>query len=436
MNSFSADELYALAGKAFEAIGDATKRKVTHSLPDILKCGLAIFSQKCPSLFAFDRDFRADGALAKNYRALYGISSVASDTQIRERLDRIDPAELHDAFKVLHQRAKESGVYRDFLLDDDSLIIAIDGTGFFSSSKVNCRHCLEKKSRSGEITYSHQALCAVIVHPERSHVFPFPPEFICNDDGATKNDSERNAAKRLLARLKADYPNLKATIVEDALSSNAPHIQLLRELGWSFVIGAKPGDHAFLFRQVEAAREDGSLDCFRSQEDGVKYEIECINDVELNKSSGEKVNFLLVKVTSKKGKTTTFSWVTDIEVDRENWKRLMRIGRSRWKIENETFNTLKNQGYSFEHNFGHGYEHLCNMFGMLMFLQFFIDQLMSYGWAPFQEARQKRVTYYDLWNSLRVFFASLPLENWTQLFEVIAGKRQLQFAALTQSDTS
>ena len=436
MPSFSADELYALAGKSFEKIADKAKRDVTHSLPDILMCGLAIFSQKCPSLFAFDRDFRGDDELTNNFKALYGIKTVASDTQIRDRLDRINPAELHGAFETLHEHAKSLGVFKDFQFDGDTHVIAVDGTGFFSSSDVHCNHCLQKKSRSGEITYSHQALCAVMVHPEHSHVFPFPPEFICNEDGATKNDSERNAAKRLLTRLRADYPDLKALVVEDGLSSNAPHIQLLRELAMSFVIGAKPGDHAFLFNQVEMARENGALDSFRSQDDGIKYQVEILNDVELNKSSQERVNFILVKVSNKKGKTTTFSWVTDIELTRGNWKKIMRVGRSRWKIENETFNTLKNQGYSFEHNFGHGYEHLCNTFGMLMFLQFFIDQLMSYGWGPFQEARRKQATYYDLWQRLRSFFAAVPLENWTQLFEVLSGKRRLQVVSLEHGNTS
>ena len=56
----------------------------------------------------------------------------------------------------------------------------------------------------------------------------------------------------------------------------------------------------------------------------------------------------------------TFSWVTDIPITDENIVQLMKAGRARWKIENETFNTLKNQGYEFEHNFGHGKRNLCN----------------------------------------------------------------------------
>ena len=45
-----------------------------------------------------------------------------------------------------------------------------------------------------------------------------------------------------------------------------------------------------------------------------------------------------------------FSWVTDLTITRDNARHLIRGGRARWKFENETFNTLMNPGYHFEHN--------------------------------------------------------------------------------------
>ena len=55
----------------------------------------------------------------------------------------------------------------------------------------------------------------------------------------------------------------------------------------------------------------------------------------------------------------------------------MRGGRARWKIENETFNTLKNLGYNFEHNYGHGKKYLSTVFGLLMMLAFLLDQIQE-----------------------------------------------------------
>ena len=78
-----------------------------------------------------------------------------------------------------------------------------------------------------------------------------------------------------------------------------------------------------------------------------------------------------------------FSWVTDLRVSKRNVYKLMRGGRARWKIENETFNTLKNQGYNFEHNYGHGEQHLSVVFAMLMMLAFLVDQTQQLCCALF-----------------------------------------------------
>jgi hypothetical protein len=424
MSNFSADALYAEVRHSFSTVKEGLGRKPTHSLPDVLMCGLAIFGQKCASLLDFDKKFRSDDPAAINFKALMGVSNVPSDTQMRQRLDGVNPDQLYGAFNCLHSHAKRHGVYDDYLMNGVALV-ALDGTGFFSSSRVSCSHCLVKNSRSGETTYQHQAVGAVMVHPQKSQVLAFAPEFICNADGATKNDSERNASKRLLQRLREENPDLKMIVVEDGLSSNGPHISLLKELGMGFILGAKPGDHVFLFEQVELARTRGSLDTFRKQIDSVWYEVEILKGVQLNRSTSVCVDFMWIKTTNKKGKSSTFSWVTDQLLDQQSWFKVMKCGRSRWKIENETFNTLKNQGYHFEHNFGHGYEFLCNILAALAFLQFLIDQLISLRWELFDKALKRQRTSKNLWQSVNVFFFSVPFATWEELFEVIAGVHAL-----------
>jgi hypothetical protein len=59
--------------------------------------------------------------------------------------------------------------------------------------------------------------------------------------------------------------------------------------------------------------------------------------------------------------------------------------RARWKIENETFNTLKNQGYNFEHNYGHGYRNLASVLAVMMILAFLIDQIQQGFDSVFQK---------------------------------------------------
>ena len=63
------------------------------------------------------------------------------------------------------------------------------------------------------------------------------------------------------------------------------------------------------------------------------------------------VNYLDYRIEERWPDSYHNSWV-DISIDERNVSALTEIGRRRWKIENETFNTLKNQGYHIEHNTG------------------------------------------------------------------------------------
>jgi len=85
-------------------------------------------------------------------------------------------------------------------------LLALDGTGYFSSQTIHCASCLQKGHRNGAITYFHQMLGAAIIHPDMREVIPLMPEPIVKHDGTDKNDGERNAAKRFVAKLRKDHP--------------------------------------------------------------------------------------------------------------------------------------------------------------------------------------------------------------------------------------
>ena len=135
-------------------------------------------------------------------------------------------------------------------------LLLLDGTGYFSSEAIHCDACLQKTNKqTGEVTYQHQLLGAALAHPDHREVIPLAPEAIVQQDGSNKNDCERNAAKRLLRKIRQEHPRLGLIVVEDGLASNAPHIRELIDLHMHFLLGAKPGDHEFLFDQVIAAFE-------------------------------------------------------------------------------------------------------------------------------------------------------------------------------------
>ena len=154
---------------------------------------------------------------------------------------------------------------------------------------------------------------------------------------------------------------------------------------------------------------------------GVHHRFRYLNDVPLNDTHFElEVNFLEYWETRPNGKTQRFSWVTDLPIDDAHVMALMRGARARWRIENETFNTLKNQGDCFEHNFGHGKKHLSTVFAYLMMLAFLIDQCQQRCCTLFQAARHKAERARYFWERLRALFLGYQLPDWEALYGAIA----------------
>lgn len=129
-----------------------------------------------------------------------------------------------------------------------------------------------------------------------------------------------------------------------------------------------------------------------------------------------------IEKTAKK--RTRFCWITDLPVNDKNVMKIAKGGRARWKIENETFNTLKNQGYQFEHNFGHGYKNLSIVFAYLMFTAFLIDQIQEFSCKYFKAAlAAMNSTRRALWEIIRNIFTLYFAASWEQLYYfIIIGK--------------
>ena len=412
----SADGLFRRVRKRMGGIKDHRPMNVKIPLVDTLMSGLALFALKDPSLLAFDKRREAPG----NLKRVFGIEKIPSDTQMRTILDDVNPEELRPLYKDVFGQLQRGKVLEGMTFMGGYYLVSLDGTGYFSSKTVHCESCLEKKHRDGSITYTHQLLGAAIVHPEQKAVIPLMPEPIIKQDGAKKNDCERNAAKRFFEKLRQDHPCLPMIIIEDALSANAPHIEELRRHKLRFILGVKAGDHKHLFAHVAQAEREGRTTEFELREGGITHRFRFLNDVPLNESNANvRVNFLEYWEIQD-GKIRHFSWITDFTIDCHNAYSLMRGGRARWKIENETFNTLKNQGYHFEHNFGHGNNHLSVVLAMLMMLAFAIDQAQQLSCQLFQAAWKKCGSKRLLWERMRSRFSELPIDSMSDIWRAIA----------------
>ena len=412
----SADALFTLVRSGFANIPDYRLGDPDISLTDALMSAFAMFSLKSPSLLAFDKE-RAEGNLA----TIYGIERVPCDTYMREILDPLSPALLRPLFKSVFRQLQRGKALEPMAFLEDYYLVALDGTGYFSSKTIHCASCLHKVHRNGSRTYYHQMLGAAIIHPDVREVIPLMPEPIVKQDGTAKNDCERNAAKRFLVKLRQDHPPLKFIVTEDSLSSNAPHIETLHAHGLHYILGVKEGDHTYLFQQVQAAEHSGRVTSYERHDraTGLVHRFRFVNDVPLNESHAAlRVNFIEYWEMGAE-RVQHFSWVTDLRVSQRNVYHLMRGGRARWKIENETFNTLKNQGYNFEHNYGHGTQNLSVVFAVVMMLAFLVDQTQQLCCTLFRAVWTKMGSKRLLWERMRALFYDYHLDSMRALFEAL-----------------
>jgi len=415
----SADSLIRLIRTHFDRIVDPRGSNADISLGDALMSAFAMFALKDPSLLAFDerRDDPND-----NFRSIYLLDRIPCDTQMRTILDPVNPADIRPLFSDVFRRLQRGKVLERFVYLNGHYLISLDGTKYFSSTKVHCSSCLVNHHRSGSTTYQHQLLGASLVHPDLKEVIPLAPEPIINQDGHSKNDCERNATRRWLQHFRREHPRLPVIVVEDDLSANAPHLGDLHAYGMHYIISVKPGDHGFLFQHLRDADEAGRTPTITEVEpaSGVLHHYRFHHQVPLNESNPDVVvNVLEYWEIHPDGKVQYFSWITDLALSPDNVYAVMRAGRARWKIENETFNTLKNQGYHLEHNYGHGEHNLSVVLALLTMLAFLVDQTQQLCCPLFQAAWHKSGTKRHLWEEVRTFFRTFQFDSWAELLTAV-----------------
>jgi len=423
----NADALFTTMKTGFDKIEDHRPGNIQHSLGDALMSGFAMFSLKDPSLLSFD-ERRIDAP--HNLMTIYGMGSIPCDTSMREILDGVDPNDLRPLFKDAFRQLQRGKALEQMVFMQGCYLLNLDGTGYFSSSKLYSDACMQKVSRSGKVTWYLQAVGAAIVHPSFKEVIPLCPEIIRKQDGETKMDCERNAVRRLLEKFRREHPHLKVIVNEDALASNAPHIEDLEKYNCHYILGVKEGDHKFLFEYVEQALQDGeAVETVIPDEknEDINHYFRIVYDTPLNKSNQNlRVTFIEYwEENTKTGKIQRFSWITDLDITENNVYLFMRGARARWKIENETFNTLKNQGYNFGHNYGLGKQHLTEVFVYLVMLAFLVDQTQQLCCPLFNAVWKKCKSKRSLWEKVRSKFHDFYIETMEDLYRSILDHRQV-----------
>jgi hypothetical protein len=379
---------------------------------EIADAGMAAFSlffMQSESFLAHQRRME-HGRNGSNCKTLFGIEKIPSDNHIRDLLDPAPPELIEPCFEHAWEQMRQHGGMKDFERLDGRLLIALDGSEYFSSEKRGCAHCLTRRRSNGKTENYHTLLAATLVAPGHNRVLPLMPEFIAPQDGAEKQDCERNAAKRWLER--------HGERIRDALFSSQPMCAAVLAQGGDFLFVCKQDSHKTLYEYLRGVEPRQHTVSERRMGGRTRsYIYRWVENLPLRDGKDAlNVHWLSVEVVDQAGKTTyRGAFVTSLAITPENVAEIVACARARWKIENESFNVLKNHGYHLEHNFGHGKQHLAQQFVLLNLLAFAFHTICDSVEKLWQQARAVLGTRKDFFSDLHTITAYLFFPDWHAL---------------------
>lgn len=429
--SVTFDWMVKQLGETFARLPDYRQgQNTTYAVQDAAVSAFSVFFMQSPSFLAHQRDLqRKQGR--NNVASLFGVKQVPSDPQIRNLLDPIAPNHLRAAYWAIFAALQAEGHLRQHVGYANTQLIALDGTYYFSSQKLHCANCTVH-SQGEQVRYSHAAITPVLVAPGQSTVLPLEPEFIEPQDGSEKQDCEQQAVKRWLTRNAQRFAPWRITVLTDDLHSRQPFCVLLLQHQCNFILTCKPDSHPTLYAELALLDKiDGVPQRQVRQFNGRFTEVwHCRYVNRLPLRSGEDalfVNWCEVRIVREQTGELLYhnAFITNHSLTDQSVQPILVAGRSRWKIENENNNVLKNYGYHLEHNFGHGQHYLSAILVMLNLLAFLIHTVLSLTSVKYQRLRQELVTRRTFFDDLRTLTRYFFFQSWDHLLDFMLTQLEL-----------
>lgn len=402
------------------AFPDDRRGEVRYSMADIGLSAFALFFMQSESFLAYQRGLE-EGRKTSNCRTLFGMAGIPTDNHIRAMLDPVDPSHLQPAFDDGLSILRQHGGLAPFQRLGGRVLIALDGTEYFCSQKLGCPRCLTRRRSNGTVESYHAMLAATIVAPGHAMALPLMPAFIAPQDGDEKQDCERNAVKRWLAAHAARLRDLRPVYLGDDLFACQPVATAIVAAGGDFLLTAKPSSHKALYDFMQ-----GATLAERKVKDKVAgkrltYHYRWFKQAPLRDGKDAMtVDWVGVTITDAKGKVTYNSaFVSSLPVTHDTVVEIVACARARWKIENESFNVLKSNGYHLEHNFGHGKNNLAMVFAAMNLLAFAIHTVcdcLEQIWINARTAKRARKRFFE---HIRTITAYLVFPNWKTLMQTL-----------------
>ena len=339
-------ELYAIIQKylpellnKFENLTDTRNQSyVTYKMKTI--CVTRLFGLLCglTSMTEITNNFNSDNCIT-NISNISGqkLDELPYWETIQDVFINIKTDELREIQKYIVKTLIRSKMFDKYKFNG-AFQLLFDGTGLSNHNYNLNNNCLQRKHKDGKISYYKYVLeCKLVVG---NIVISLDSEFIENDKMLTekqKQDCETNAFKRMIKRIKKNYPKYKFIITGDALYATTPIIKICKKFNWNYIFNLKPDR----LKEINETFEDNIN--YQNETTHKNYFLSTniiYNNISLNA-------FKYIEI--KNNKSTTFRYISDLNINDSNIKEIVELGRHRWKIENEGFYTQKHRTFDITH---------------------------------------------------------------------------------------
>jgi hypothetical protein len=418
---FNFDSLVIKLHELIESFPDPrTGKNISKSIKDAALGAFSIFFTQSPSFLSYQKSMqKTEGQ--NNAATLFGINEILSDNHIRNLLDEVHPSYIFPLFNFIFQGLNDCGMLEELRSFNNNLLIALDGTRYYSSNNIHCDNCSQTNHKNDIITYSHSAVLAAIIKPGTNKAISLIPEYITPQDGHEKQDCEIAAAKRWLRAYGPALKSLGVTITGDDLFCHQPLCEILldKSLALDFILVCKEESHTTLYQYLEYLKDDiQTVEVKRWKGKRLFCDTYYFyNGVPLRDGKDAlEVNWCKIVTKDEKGKVVyQNAFATNFKITEENVIQIVADGRARWKIENENNNVLKTKGYHLEHNFGHGKKNLSALlmtFNLLAFLFHTVLDLMDEKYKLIRKTLPTRKTFFQ---DIRALTRYICFDSWNQL---------------------
>jgi hypothetical protein len=347
-------------------------------------------------------------------------------------LDAVDPENVQPIYRHIFLELERAGILERRRSFARQLLVAMDGTEYFSSKAIHCENCSHRELNNGKTNYFHSALTPVMVQPGNETVISLEPEFIVPQDGHEKQDCEIQAAKRWVEKWGAFYARRGVTLLGDDLFSCEPFCRALQDKGFHFILVCKPDSHDQLYQMVDFLAANGVLGTKVVRRWTGRYaEIftyRYASQLPLNGAQDAlEVGWCEVTITRQDTGEQLYknAFVTDFEVIDTTVAAIVGDGRARWKIENENNNVLKTKGYHIEHNFGHGQQYLASLLLSLNLLAFLFHTVLDLVNEQYRAIRQALGTRRRFFQDLEALLRYFQFNNWDEVLTFMSNGLEL-----------